>query len=97
MAAVMKEAGVPTTAEFHQAISSRSDRWYSACLRITRSPELAEDAVQETYFRAWRSFDSFEGRSSLRVWLYRIATNAALDALRKEQDTQEIEQMRQTE
>lgn len=83
MVAVMKSPAPPTRAEFHEAIASRSDRWYAACLKITRNPDLAEDAVQEALLSAWNKREQFQRTARLDTWIHRIAVNAALQMLRK--------------
>ena len=64
---------------FATLVGGRRGELHAHCYRMLASPDDADDAVQETFLRAWRSLASFEGRSSLRTWLFRIATNAALD------------------
>ena len=83
MVAVLNTVGAPTQAEFHDVIANRADRWYSACLRITRSPDLAEDAVQDALLSAWNKRHQYERSARLDTWIHRIAVNAALQLLRK--------------
>ena len=79
----MSSVGAPTQAEFHEAIAKRSDMWYSACLRITRDRDLAEDAVQDALLNAWHKRHQYERSARLDTWIHRIAVNSALQLLRK--------------
>jgi RNA polymerase sigma-70 factor (ECF subfamily) len=72
-------------ARFQELAMEYMPALYSAALRMTRSSADAEDLVQETYLRAYRGFGGFEEGTNLRAWLYRILTNAYINAYRAKQ------------
>jgi len=78
-----------TDARFTVVVGPHLDGLHAHCRKMLGSREDADDALQNVLLRAWRGLHRFEGRSSVRAWLYRIATNACLDeiAARKKRST----------
>ncbi len=72
-------------ARFTEGTLPLLDSLYASALRMTRNPADAEDLVQETMLRAYRSFDRFEPGTNLKAWLFRIMTNAYINTYRKKQ------------
>ncbi len=70
--------------DFDDLVRSYRRELHVHCYRMLGSFDEAEDHVQEVLLRAWRARDGFQGRSSVRTWLYRVATNACLDTLRRQ-------------
>src|SRR4051812_40056330 len=81
MTEVLDRVNAPDDGEFVRLAGPFRRELLGHCYRMLGSPDEAEDVVQETYLRAWRGYAAFEGRSTVRSWLYRIATNACLTAL----------------
>ncbi len=71
------------TSDFDQALERHRRELHVHCYRMLGSFDEAEDALQEAFLRAWRAHDTHDGETNLRAWLYKIATNVCLDAMRK--------------
>jgi RNA polymerase sigma-70 factor (ECF subfamily) len=78
---LMQDSSPALTPELESQFEQHRSELTAYAYRMLASPFEAEDAVQETFIRAWRGFDRFEGRAAVKSWLYRITTNVCLDML----------------
>src|SRR5918992_3832296 len=81
--ALLETAREGNEAAYAKLVEPHRSELHAHCYRMLGSVQDAEDALQEALLRAWKALPKFEGRSSLRSWLYRIATNTSLDAIEK--------------
>ena len=81
---VVDRAVAGDAAAFTVLVERHRGELHRHCRRLLISSERADDALQETLLRAWRARSKFAGRATFRTWLYRIATNACLDEMRRE-------------
>jgi RNA polymerase sigma-70 factor, ECF subfamily len=82
----------PDEATYAELVERHRAELWAHCRRLLGSPHDAEDALQEALLRAWRSLPQFEGRGSVRWWLYRIATNSALDVIRRRRQLEPVDE-----
>lgn len=75
---------------FEAIVGEHLDGLFGAALRLTRNRTRAEDLLQETFLRAWRSFHTFQPGTNVRAWLYRILMNASIDGYRKSEREPEV-------
>jgi len=85
------QASEGDAAAFRRLVDSHASALFRVCARITNDRALAEDAVQEAFFNAYRHLSDFDGRAAFSTWLHRIAVNAALEQVRKRSGRGETE------